>query len=665
MSTQIVQKSVDRNKYRNKFGWYQRFALQNPRLSKVVGSVLGATAAAGIDRIGWAVEGITAALSSLFVMTLVGVGLGWVLAALSGRKAEIKNLDAQLEKYRILEMEISEGDFIYEGDVKKYQALRKLGEGGMGEVWLVKDLDLGSSVVMKRILPHFLKSEEARAQLLKEGQALANMKSHPNLVTILSYCGREERFLNGLPGFIMEYVDGITLDERRYSGHRFLESEFRGNGMTIKSLCEKIETNLGLPMKDEDKQRAKGRTYTAGKLNELIDQPRFYDFVVSKGVQLDFKDPEHAMQMVKKSMGFRNVSPEEFTKLKDETKKAIRILNRLTLEVLYPGLCPVSKGLAPERSVAIVIQVLDGLEAVHGAGLVHRDLKPANIMIPSGGKNEVPKIVDFGVVKDLEGKGETTIGIGGGTPYYMAPEQFANRKPSPQTDFWALGCMLWELLFVSRPYEVDESKKEDAYSQLKTQVEFNPRPDISEYRLGEKGLKLLDLIFNRAMDKNPILRYKDHAAFRADLEALKKEYENPVQREITLGREEPTPEPKPSSTSVTASLKEIASKSEERRLAAKPSERPQENASPKVEVRDLSPREPGGSSAPDVTSARFGQGSSRIGGPKPDSPAPHVTSPRFKQSGRLGSELAKPEESQERGKQDKPKPKDDKKGKKE
>ncbi|MEZ5940875.1 MAG: serine/threonine-protein kinase [Planctomycetaceae bacterium] len=86
-----------------------------------------------------------------------------------------------------------------------------------------------------------------------------------------------------------------------------------------------------------------------------------------------------------------------------------------------------------------------GLVAAHAAGVVHRDLKPGNVLMAAG---DVPKIVDFGLAKRLDGT--TTIGQPGtilGTFAYMSPEQArGNQYVDGRSDVYSLGAILYELL---------------------------------------------------------------------------------------------------------------------------------------------------------------------------------------------------------------------------
>ena len=107
--------------------------------------------------------------------------------------------------------------------------------------------------------------------------------------------------------------------------------------------------------------------------------------------------------------------------------------------------------LAPERALAISLQVADALSASHVKGIIHRDLKPDNIMlIQRGRERDFVKLLDFGIAKltgDQPGSRRTRTGIVMGTPAYMSPEQCEGRgNIDHRTDIYALGIVLYEMM---------------------------------------------------------------------------------------------------------------------------------------------------------------------------------------------------------------------------
>ena len=109
-----------------------------------------------------------------------------------------------------------------------------------------------------------------------------------------------------------------------------------------------------------------------------------------------------------------------------------------------------------EEAVALMLPVLDGLAAVHAAGIVHRDIKPANIVLskegPPGAPHWMPKLVDFGIARNGVTSSFTVAGAIIGTPAYMAPEQFRGASVEQAADLWAVGVTLYESIAGEPPF---------------------------------------------------------------------------------------------------------------------------------------------------------------------------------------------------------------------
>lgn len=103
----------------------------------------------------------------------------------------------------------------------------------------------------------------------------------------------------------------------------------------------------------------------------------------------------------------------------------------------------------PARVIHILSQVCGALAEAHGHGLIHRDVKPANIMLTtSQGAFDRPLVLDFGLVKELEGQdsGVTQTGTVAGTPLYMPPEVALRNEADARSDLYALGAVTYFLL---------------------------------------------------------------------------------------------------------------------------------------------------------------------------------------------------------------------------
>lgn len=174
--------------------------------------------------------------------------------------------------------------------------------------------------------------------------------------------------------------------------------------------------------------------------------------------------------------------------------------------------------------LSVGIQIADGLNAAHSLGIFHRDLKPANVVLTDGG---LAKILDFGLARRLNpeeaefdpsnpsqrkaGPVPAAYTARGGTIPYMAPEQFVTGQSSVQSDLWALGVILYELVSARHPFSrpgFDEFQTIRAI-QYADPTSLNTPPELSSL-----VLKLLA--------KNPAERYASAAAVREALKTIMK-----------------------------------------------------------------------------------------------------------------------------------------------
>ncbi|MEV0561147.1 protein kinase [Dactylosporangium sp. NPDC050588] len=102
--------------------------------------------------------------------------------------------------------------------------------------------------------------------------------------------------------------------------------------------------------------------------------------------------------------------------------------------------------LPPAAAAEVVAQVADALAYVHAAGIVHGDVKPGNLLVPLDGGPV--RLADFGVARRLDQPAGPTHA----TPEYVAPEVVAGGLPSPASDVYALGVVLFELICGRSPY---------------------------------------------------------------------------------------------------------------------------------------------------------------------------------------------------------------------
>lgn len=107
----------------------------------------------------------------------------------------------------------------------------------------------------------------------------------------------------------------------------------------------------------------------------------------------------------------------------------------------------------------VIRQIINGIDYLHKNGIIHRDLKPENIMF----KNNVPKIIDFGFAKKYTSTTDMFQTLCG-TPLYFAPEIIHDKKYTTKADIWALGVIIYELVFDRYPFLINNQYPMDIHT---------------------------------------------------------------------------------------------------------------------------------------------------------------------------------------------------------
>ena len=185
-------------------------------------------------------------------------------------------------------------------------------------------------------------------------------------------------------------------------------------------------------------------------------------------------------------------------------------------------------GRAPsvESAVEIMLGVLAGLEHLHKREIIHRDLKPANILF----QGITPRLSDFGISRVLKSTSQSSIVAG--TPSYMAPEAFSGKR-SEQTDVWAVGVLLYQILAGALPFP-----QEDPPSLM--YAILSQEPEALPTNIPEK----LRLIVSKTLQKDPGQRYQSAPEMRRALRAFEQSLTKPVRSgPLTLPVVRTTPAP--------------------------------------------------------------------------------------------------------------------------
>jgi len=133
-------------------------------------------------------------------------------------------------------------------------------------------------------------------------------------------------------------------------------------------------------------------------------------------------------------------------------------------------------GPLPESYVAVLVdQVLQGLSAIHDAGVVHRDIKPANILLePTGSGRPFARVSDFGVATRVGEPRLTQRGHNVGTRGYVAPES-ADADPAPAADLYAVGVLGRRLLTAAAPDQLPVQNPSQLWQLLQHFSALDPR----------------------------------------------------------------------------------------------------------------------------------------------------------------------------------------------
>ena len=173
-----------------------------------------------------------------------------------------------------------------------------------------------------------------------------------------------------------------------------------------------------------------------------------------------------------------------------------------------------------ERACAkIFAQVCDALQHAHGMGILHRDLKPTNIFISSTSRGPHIKVLDFGLAKAFNARGDskekiTRTGECLGTPDYMSPEQSRGLKIDQRSDIYAAGVCMFEALSGKLPFEA-----EDLMQVLSMQIKEKP-PALKDVVQNKTIRKEMEAIVMRCLEKDPQKRFQSMGELNAALTAF-------------------------------------------------------------------------------------------------------------------------------------------------
>lgn len=172
---------------------------------------------------------------------------------------------------------------------------------------------------------------------------------------------------------------------------------------------------------------------------------------------------------------------------------------------------------AEVQALGVGLQIAQGLQAAHEAGLIHRDVKPGNILFAEANS---AKIVDFGLALLMEQEAEAR-GEVWGTPYYVAPEKLDHQPEDFRSDIYSLGGTLFHAMAGRPPFEADNASMV-ALKHLKSRAVSLQAfaPDVSSPTA---------FVINRMLEKEPENRYQSYAELIEHLSYARHQLEEAAQ----------------------------------------------------------------------------------------------------------------------------------------
>ena len=188
------------------------------------------------------------------------------------------------------------------------------------------------------------------------------------------------------------------------------------------------------------------------------------------------------------------------------------------------------KQMEVEAAIEFAIQIAGALAAAHAKGIIHRDIKTANMFVVGDASDTLrAKMLDFGLAKLVADPGPepspndptrtamhlTTPGAVVGTVSYMSPEQALGKELDTRTDIFSLGVVLYEMITARRAFAGDTSAA--VFDAILNQAPTAP------VILNAAVPTELERIINKALEKDPGLRYQSAADLCSDLKRLRRD----------------------------------------------------------------------------------------------------------------------------------------------
>ncbi len=293
-----------------------------------------------------------------------------------------------------LERSSPDGDVLRPGaTIGDFRIESELGRGGMGVVFLARELSLDRRVALKLLTRAARVDGRFRERFKREARAAARLE-HPNIVSVYASGVHE-----GLAFLAMEYVEGFSLD-RLVRKLRHTADDARMTGAMAPALRALREVSLSESSQWSRTAESTSRAGTGRQSSSPVHG------IADHGEPTNTSLARASARGAKDELYFRNVA-------------------------------------------WIGARLSDALGYAHSHGILHRDVKPANVLLNANGR---VAISDFGLCDLDDGEDLTRSEDVVGTLRYMAPEQF-DGQCDVRTDLYGLGATLYELVTLQPPFD--------------------------------------------------------------------------------------------------------------------------------------------------------------------------------------------------------------------
>ncbi|MGC8638963.1 MAG: serine/threonine-protein kinase, partial [Isosphaeraceae bacterium] len=311
-----------------------------------------------------------------------------------------------------------------------YRIIREIGRGGMGIVYEAEQESLGRHIALKVLPKQLLVDARTKRRFEREARSAARLH-HTNIVPVFGV-GEHD----GLPYYVMQYIQGLGLDV-------VLEE--------LKRLRSSAEEGDGAPCPSDGAVRASRREAgAAGARGDVTASDMARSLWTGRLTPGVADDEEATLADFSTNGATSPVSGESANGVASaHVSLAGHIADSLSpfssSVVLLGGSGASSGKKRPtywQRVAKIGLQVADALQHAHALGVLHRDIKPSNLLLDAQG---TVWVTDFGLAKADDQQNLTHTGDILGTLRYMPPEAFEG-KANTRGDVYSLGLTLYEML---------------------------------------------------------------------------------------------------------------------------------------------------------------------------------------------------------------------------